>query len=154
LVRGVLYISGAIHNGNFRGWMLGHRIQGHALGYYPLAWAIKTPIALQLLLLAGFTALILGLRRRQANAADAFIWWSPAFYFSTAMFSNYHIAIRQVLPAIPFFIPAGGFALDRWRSRWLIAGLVGWLMISSLWVYPQGISYFNEWIGGPSNGWR
>ena len=26
--------------------------------------------------------------------------------------------------------------------------------VSSLRAYPQGISYFNEWIGGPTQGWR
>jgi hypothetical protein len=153
-VRGVLYIAGAINNGSFRGWMLGHRIEDRALGYYPLALAIKMPIALQALLLAGLAALVVRIRRREANAADAFVWGSAAFYLGSAMFSNYHIGIRHVLPAIPFLILGGGFALERWRSRWAIAVLPGWLAVCSLWVYPQGISYFNEWIGGPSNGWR
>ena len=31
---------------------------------------------------------------------------------------------------------------------------LAWLAISTLRVYPQGISYFNEWIGGPAQGWR
>ena len=29
-----------------------------------------------------------------------------------------------------------------------------WVAGASLWVYPNGISYFNEWIGGPRNGWK
>jgi hypothetical protein len=30
--------------------------------------------------------------------------------------------------------------------------LVGWLVASSLWIYPHSLSYFNEAIGGPLNG--
>ena len=30
--------------------------------------------------------------------------------------------------------------------------LVGWLVTSSLWIYPHSLSYFNEAIGGPLNG--
>jgi hypothetical protein len=130
--------------------MLGHRIEGRGLGYYPLAWALKTPIALQALLLAGVLACV----GRRANAAAVFIWGSAAFYFAAAVLSNYHIGIRHMLPAVPFFILGGGFALERWKSRWSIAALLGLLAISSLRVYPQGISYFNEWLGGPANGWR
>jgi 4-amino-4-deoxy-L-arabinose transferase-like glycosyltransferase len=150
-VHGVLYISGAIHNGAFRGWMLGHRIEGRALGYYPLAWAIKTPIALQILLLAGIFE---RLRFRKRHHAELFVWGSAALYLGSAMFSNYHIGIRHVLPAIPFLILAGGFALDRWRLRWPAAVLLAWLLIASIYVFPNGISYFNEWIGGSANGWR
>lgn len=149
-VRGVLFIGGAIHNGSYRGWMLGHRIEGRALGYYPLAWALKTPIALQALLLAG----VLACRWRKAGAAAAFLWGSAVFYLAAAVFSNYHLGIRHLLPAMPFFILGGGFALARWRSRWAIAALLGLLAIPSLLVFPQGISYFNEWAGGPANGWR
>jgi hypothetical protein len=31
---------------------------------------------------------------------------------------------------------------------------LAWLAVSSLRVYPQGISYFNEWTGGPAQGWK
>ena len=36
----------------------------------------------------------------------------------------------------------------------MIALSLACLAVSSLRVYPQGISYFNEWIGGPTEGWR
>jgi hypothetical protein len=38
--------------------------------------------------------------------------------------------------------------------RIAIALSLGWLISSSLLVYPHGISYFNEWIGGPAEGWK
>ena len=157
-VRGLLFILGSLHGPSFPGYMLGHKITGMVPAYYPLAWAVKFPIPLQILTLAGVAALALAIRQRKAGAAEAFIWGSAALYFGSAVFSSFHIGFRHVLPALPFFILGGGFALARW---WAVrgvriaaaAGLV-WLTASSLHVYPQGISYFNEWIGGPANGWR
>jgi hypothetical protein len=153
-VRGVLFVAGANRNRNFQGWMLGHRIEGSAPGYYPLAWGIKTPLPLQALLVAGLAALVLRIRGRKACTTDAFVWAPAALFFGTAVLSNYHIGIRHVLPALPFFMLAGGFALERWQRRWIAPALVALVAVSSLRVYPQGISYFNEWIGGPENGGR
>ena len=31
---------------------------------------------------------------------------------------------------------------------------VCWLITSSLWLYPHSLSYFNELVGGPQNGWK
>ena len=74
--------------------------------------------------------------------------------FGPAVFSNLHIGFRHVLPALPFLILAGGFALLRWRearaTRIAVAVGLVWLLAASAYIYPQGISYFNEWIGGPA----
>jgi hypothetical protein len=111
---------------------------------------------LQILTLAGLAALAIRVLRRQFRSADLFFWGSAAWFFVTAMFSNFHIGFRHVMPALPFFILGGGLALERWATRrtgrWLAVLLLSWLAISSLRVYPQGISYFNEWIGGHENG--
>lgn len=157
-VRGLLFIMGSLHGPGFSGYMLGHKITGMVPAYYPLAWGIKFPIPLQILTVAGLAALALAIRQRKAGAAEAFIWGSAAWYFGSAVFSSFHIGFRHVLPALPFFILGGGFALARWGAGRTVrvasaAGLV-WLAAASLHVYPQGISYFNEWIGGPAHGWK
>jgi hypothetical protein len=157
-VRGLLFIGGSMHHAGFPGYMLGRKITGAEPLYFPLAWAVKFPIPLQILTLAGRAALAVRLGRRQFRSADLFLWGSAAWFFLTAMLSNYHIGIRHVMPALPFFILGGGLALERWAAgrtgRWLAPLLFLWLAISSLRVYPQGISYFNEWIGGSENGWK
>lgn len=157
-VRGLLFIGDNLHHEGFPGYMLGRKITGTVPLYFPLAWAVKFPIALQILTLAGLAALAVRLWRRQLRSADLFLWGSAAWFFVTAMFSNFHIGFRHVMPALPFFILGGGLALERWATgraaRWLALLLLLWLALSSLRVYPQGISYFNEWIGGPENGWK
>src|SRR5262249_18937598 len=125
---------------------------------FPLAWAIKFPVPLQLLTVAGLAALVVRIRRNEANSADAFVWGTAAFFVATAALSNFHIGFRHVLPALPLLILGGGFALARCNGNptasVAIAISFAWLAVSSLHVYPQGISYFNEWVGGPSQGWK
>lgn len=36
----------------------------------------------------------------------------------------------------------------------LVLALLTWFIGSSLYCYPHGLSYFNELVGGPSNGWK
>jgi hypothetical protein len=157
-VRGLLFIGASLQGNGFTGYLLGHRIDGRVPLYFPLAWAIKFPIPLQLLSVAGLAALLIRIRRREAGAADLLVWGPALFFFGSAVISNFHIGFRHVLPALPFFILGGGFALARWSGHGAVRAAItlslAWLAVSSLRVYPNGISYFNEWIGGPAEGWR
>ena len=157
-VRGLLFVGNNLHGNGFTGYMAGHKIHGRVPLYFPLAWAIKFPIPLQILTVAGLAALFIRIRRREAGIADLLVWGAAAFFFGSAAMSNFHVGFRHVLPALPFFILGGGFALARWNgrraARLAMALSFVWLAVSSLSVYPQGISYFNEWIGGPTEGWR
>jgi hypothetical protein len=157
-VRGLLFIGGSLQGEGFTGYMLGRKIHGWVPLYFPLTWAIKFPIPLQLLTAAGLAALVIRIRRRQATSADLFVWGTAAFFLVTAVLSNFHIGFRHVLPALPLLILGGGFALERWSAhrgvRAAIALSLVWLAASSLHVYPHGVSYFNEWVGGPAQGWK
>ena len=66
---------------------------------------------------------------------------------------NHHL--RYVLPALPFaFVRASRIAAARWSGAWITAacGSIGCATASSLLAYPHGLSYFNEFAGGPANG--
>lgn len=157
-IRGLIFIGNAAVGPGFTGYMLGHKVTGPAPGYYPLAWAIKFPIPLQVLTLAGVAALFVRIKERKAGAAEAIIFGSGVFYFGSAVLSHFHIGFRHVVTALPFFLLGGGFALARWERRrgvrLAIATGAAWLVVSAILIYPQGISSFNEWIGGPKNGWK
>jgi hypothetical protein len=157
-IEGMLYIGGSLHGDGFTGYMLGHKIHGWAPRYFPLAWAIKFPIPLQLLTAAGLGAFTVRAFRRQTRAAEIFIWGAALLFFGLAVLSNAHIGFRHMMPALPFLILGGGFALDRglafqWGRAAIGLGII-WLAVSSMRLYPFGISYFNEWVGGPQNGWK
>jgi Dolichyl-phosphate-mannose-protein mannosyltransferase len=157
-VRALLYIGKNMQGDGWTGYMLGHKVNGRTPAYFPLAWALKFPIPLQMLTIAGLVALFDRIRRRQVSATDSLIWFPPLLFFGTAIFSNYHIGFRHVLPALPFLILDGGFAIQRWHHnyacRTAIALGLAWLAVSSIAVYPHGISYFNAWIGSPINAWK
>jgi hypothetical protein len=157
-IEGLLFIGGSLRGHGFTGYLLGHKIEGWVPWYFPFAWLVKFPIPLQLLTAAGLMELILRIYRQRADAADALIWGTAFVLFGLAVLSNFHIGFRHLLPVLPLFTFGSGAALQRWlghqSGRLVIAGGVVFLALSSLLIYPHGISYFNEWIGGPKNGWR
>ncbi len=63
---------------------------------------------------------------------------------------------RYAFPCLPLLYILGSQAVDRsgWRCRTVIALLLVWYVGSSLSVWPQSHSYFNELFGGPTHGHR
>jgi hypothetical protein len=95
----------------------------------------------------------------------------PAMMFIVAsMKMNINEHIRYVLPSFPFAIIAvSGFFTNfldldgrtniDWRRSKLPRGIchmavvaIVWAFVSSLWIYPHSLSYFNELVGGPTQG--
>jgi hypothetical protein len=158
-VRGMIFVGASLHGDGFTGYMLGRTIrQARIPMYFPLALAIKFPIPLQILTIASALTSFANLYRTRVRSAEIFVWGSAALYFGTAVMSNFHIGFRHLLPALPFCIIGGGFALERWGGNRLFQAAVvvcfAWLAFSSIKMFPQGIAYFNEWVGGPRNGWK
>jgi hypothetical protein len=132
-------------------YMLGEaRSRGH-WAYYLLALAVKIPISIQILFLAGL--LVAALRRER----PALVLLLPALlYLGFAGQSDLQLGVRLVLPSLPFAILLGGYAvrqaLEARRGQLALLALLGWLAGASAFIYPHGIAYFNEWAGGPSHG--
>jgi hypothetical protein len=64
---------------------------------------------------------------------------------------------RYAIPALPFaFIwasrVANVFQTVRLWPKALVTGALCWSSVSSLWIYPHSLSYFNELVGGPNGG--
>lgn len=146
-----------LNNAGPRAYMLGRSIEAAAPWYFPLAWAIKFPVGLQLLAAAGLVAGLLRVLRRQAGPEEAFVCLPPLFFLALLVQSQLHLGFRYALPALPFLVLCGGFALQGLAPAWrrgFAAGCLLWAALACARIYPQGLAYFNEWIGGPSNGWR
>jgi 4-amino-4-deoxy-L-arabinose transferase-like glycosyltransferase len=127
--------------------------------YFPLAMALKTPVATiaAFLLAAGY-----GLSRWRAAGSR---WWDifavalmPVLYMAAAMRSELDLGVRHVLPVYPFlFIFIGVMVAHAWTKRPRITGclaiiLMAGLLLETYQAYPDFIPFFNEIGGGWQNG--
>jgi hypothetical protein len=141
--------------------------------YFPVTFALKTPLPILILLAAGVALSVL--RGTWQRASAAFI--PPTLSMVAAMFSPLTIGYRHILPVLPFvIIVAGNAANFKFRrsprvheisnlesqilparhlvplSPYLvIAVLLIWQMASAALIFPHHLSYFNELAGGPTN---
>lgn len=154
------YLSGLqefthLLEGGKRSFLLGSYSDTGWWYYFPVAFAVKTP--LPTILLIAFALFYAWRRGAWRRALPLLI---PAvIYFGVCLASPFNIGYRHLLPALPLlFIFAGQtatFDLGRRRKQaWAIgAGLV-WLIGGSLATFPHYLAYFNELVGGPAGGYR
>jgi hypothetical protein len=125
--------------------------------YFPATFAIKTPLPLLLLLV---TAAVQAWRSRGDRVREAFLWLPPIAYMALVMMRSLNIGHRHLLPLYPYlFILAARAAARGWRSgrtstRGVVVVLLVWYGLGTLWIHPHYLSYFNELVGGPRNGYR
>lgn len=123
--------------------------------YYSLiAFLIKTTVPLLLLIFIGSYLYFRVLKDRDDRTSLILV---PVIVFAWSAINKVDIGIRHILPALPFLIVFAsqittfGERLPKWH-RPVIAILCVWLVISALVIFPDFLAYFNELIGGPSNG--
>ncbi|MGE5304700.1 MAG: ArnT family glycosyltransferase [Alphaproteobacteria bacterium] len=123
--------------------------------YFPIAFAVKTPLPTIVMMLI---AVVLVVLRRHSRIDDLFLVIPPAAFFAVAVYSHLNIGIRHILPIYPFlFVWLGGAVatISNLKCRIAKGGvlLLGlWLIGASLRVYPNYLAFFNELAGGSSNG--
>ncbi len=144
--------------------------------YFPAAFLLKTPLPTLILLLGAAAGLLwLGLQRRLAGRwlTLAALLIPPLGYFGFALTTDINLGYRHILPTLPYFfvftaatwhwlgqettVPTGSMQPEWQRYRpvvLLVLGLVGWLVIGTLWLRPHYLAFFNELAGGPDGGWR
>ncbi len=140
--------------------------------YFPVLFVIKTPLPLLTLLVV---AVVAAWRTRRLAWPPVMIIF-PALYFAVSMASKINIGYRHILPVVPFAamvaatafhylliapVPGGGTRRSWWRTligHWSLfvvhCLLVLWMALSSLWIHPYYLAYFNELVGGPDQGYR
>lgn len=129
-----------------------HSISG-VFWYFPLALALKTPLAVLALSLAGLAAL-----KRPFRKDCLWLVLPPLVYFAVALGAKVQIGFRHILPVMPFMaVLAGLGAVYAWRNkvlRLILAPLLvlwGWGLVRT---GPYYLAYFNELAGGPANGYK
>ena len=141
--------------------------------YFPIAFLLKTPLPTLILLLFALVGLVWLLRKRPYPerwlTAGALL--IPAMgYFAFALTTEINLGYRHILPTLPFFIVLTAVVLSwlvlseglnrgerRAFGRFLqsvVLGLGAWLLVSTLWLHPHYLAFFNGLAGGPDGGWR
>jgi len=139
-----------------KSYLMGEISQTGRILYFPIAFAIKTPIAVMLLLVAGLSGI--AARRLSVSKDPVLIVGLVSFtiiYTLFAVTGNINIGHRHILPIYPAVIVFAGASTAWINSRTgkaLIVLALAWLIGANLWIHPHYLSYFNELIGGPKRG--
>lgn len=118
--------------------------------FYPVALAVKTPLPLLVLGLAGLSLLAL----RGARTANLYLLAPSACFVSilafACLYSHINIGVRHVLIAYPLLaVGAGYFVVDAWRrwpsmrARLPVCVAVLWQVATPAFSYPDYLAYFN-----------
>ena len=122
--------------------------------FFPVVLAVKTPLAVFLLVLAG-TVFLVRAPPGKARAEE----WAPLICALAVLIaaapSRITIGLRHILPFYPFLSIVAGYGLatlfERGRSRRLLgvsaAALSLWLATSSILAHPDYMAYFNGLAG-------
>jgi len=154
-------------------FLMGELYEGGRWTYFWVVLALKTPIPTLILALgAGILSLVDRVRRRRGPAGGErallwCVWLPPAVFMAFSMASNLNLGYRYILPILPFLLVLSGrmgawigeqLGVLRGQRRALLlaaaAAVIGWSAWSGLAIYPHYLAFFNEWAGGPDNGWR
>ena len=126
--------------------------------FFPVSFAVKTPVALLVLLAV---AAWLASSGRVRGRADIFLGIPLALYAAASLSRDINIGHRHLLPLYPFLFVAAGraatWAVAAWPRRApaaAIALLAAWHVGAALWIHPHYLAYFNELAGGPGRGYR
>ncbi|MEA3308389.1 MAG: glycosyltransferase family 39 protein, partial [Chloroflexota bacterium] len=154
-------------------FLLGKFYRGGRWYYFPVVFLLKTPLPTLLLLIAALSKLW-----RQPWSLWRLILWGafPLSYSLVSVTTNINIGYRHILPLLPFlYIGIGSLAsrseapsagegarcrsvigkkITHYTSRYALPALLLWQCGGTLAVAPYHLTFFNELVGGPANGWR
>ena len=129
----------------------------HALRtYFPVTFALKTSLSLQVLLILGISTFAL---YRLFSREMLFLLFPLGFYFAMAVSSRMNIGVRHILPVYPFCILIAAAGLAHWarssRFTTIAASLILLFAVcDSLRAFPNYIAFSNELDGGTGRTYR
>ena len=135
--------------------------------YFPYAFLVKTPIPTLFCFLFGFGAAVIQLCRFSGDPSDDvplnLLEWigltlSVIFYMGIVMTSTYNVGIRLILAIYPCLIALVGLSIPHLKKsrvlRYTICLLLVWLGFTFVFQSRDPLAYFNEFAGGPKNGYK
>jgi len=121
--------------------------------YFPVAFLLKTPMALLLLFFAGL-GIVLARWRTQGRKL-VYVLVPAVVYLGFAMTARLNIGLRHVLPIYPFVILLATAAVAQLlaaRRRVWLGGVGLAALVELALVYPHYLTFFNRLAGGPRAG--
>ncbi len=148
--------------------------------YYPIAFALKTPLPTLILLAIGLGWSAASgkwkVKVERWLALGAF----PALYGAAALFSSFNTGYRFLLPLLPFVFVFIGIQISHLKSQisgfkpglpchlvtlspcllvtlspcLLVSAFFTWYIVGAARIFPHDLAYFNELAGGPDNGYH
>ncbi len=151
MVRGIESV--AQHNAEgHRSFLLGEVREDGWWYFFPVALAVKTPIAF--IVLVGVGLVLLG--RRAARERSWQFLVPPLCSLVVVLISipsNINIGLRHILPVYPLLAIVAAYGAMSWlssptrRLKFAAAALILWLVVSSARAHPDYLAYFNEFAG-------
>lgn len=148
---------------NRTAFILGHFFSGGVWYYFIIAFLVKEPLSLIILLFSGIFYWIF--RKRKLEFHDWVLIIPVSVYLLASLASKLNIGIRHLLPIYPFiFIFIGYFVSELYEKyknaskqkflifNFIILILFVWYLFANISIYPYYMTYFNELAGGPKNG--
>ncbi len=140
--------------------------------YFPAVYFLKETLVFHLLTVISLFYAVCRIKRPWQNNIPARVsewikYHLPEFamlgfiaiYWASSLSSNLNIGVRHLLPTLPFVMVLVGGVTSMWLKEprkklktAFIIWLVLWQAYSVVSVYPHFLAYFNETIGGPSEG--
>ncbi len=127
----------------YRAYIMGQYKKGGWWYYFPIAFLIKTPIAMLLLIILA----LIFLKKLKKNWMDELFLIIPALlYFLFFIPSQLNIGLRHILPVYVFLFIFVSKIINhkKFLIKFLIIILSIWYLISSLIIFPNYLAYFNE----------
>jgi len=119
--------------------------------YFPIAFVVKTPLPVLILLIV---ALVRTALRRSWRRDTIFLLPGSLILFAL-LFSTNNLGYRYLLPLLPLiFVYISDLVpkASRLPLRSALAALLVWQIVGTLRSYPYYLTFFNELIGGPDKG--
>jgi 4-amino-4-deoxy-L-arabinose transferase-like glycosyltransferase len=152
-------------------YVLGRRDPRGVWYYFPVAFAVKTPttvLILMLIALAGAMAALSRLsprhwldRLREARFEWFVLVLPPGLYFLLATFTHINIGLRHILPVYPFLFVLIAASVLRTRGGLPATALSAVLCLAgamqaaeTIRIHPHYTAFFNTVSGGPDQGPR
>jgi hypothetical protein len=119
--------------------------------YFPFAFGVKST-GPELLALAA--VVISAIQRKRLGSP--LLWVPPVLFFLLACSSKVQIGHRHILVIYPFLFYGAALVFQNApaKMRWVGIAIAAWMAGIAFSTRPYFLSYFNEAVGGPANGYR